>query len=308
MDAPIDQPCMPPCELASSGNVEPLHPCEGQERLWQARRHVNYENANLNVGLPVFSIHGNHDDPTGANNLSAVDALSTAGLVNYFGKQVRRTLLPCVGSWGLVKCLWSCPDTAPVAIQHGVVCCHICRSHKVPCVGERLWPGSWLETGQAPLMQAPPVLRCSTCRAHAAVPAVLQPTPARSCCCASCAEACGGPCGEGADWAYPHSEGPARMHFPPVRGGAACASSTAASIEQVGMHLRSSCCMSSLLAGAQAHCLCAIAAKLVPRLIACAVTAKAVPRLIAYLLLRPYWCPGLWLLCYCGDCGQTWHA
>ena len=31
-------------------------------------------------------IHGNHDDPTGEGNLSAIDILSTAGLVNYFGK------------------------------------------------------------------------------------------------------------------------------------------------------------------------------------------------------------------------------
>jgi len=26
---------------------------------------VNYEDENINVGLPVFSIHGNHDDPQG---------------------------------------------------------------------------------------------------------------------------------------------------------------------------------------------------------------------------------------------------
>jgi len=49
---------------------------------------VNFEDPNLNVGLPVFTIHGNHDDPTGADSLSAVDLLSTAGLVNYFGKTV----------------------------------------------------------------------------------------------------------------------------------------------------------------------------------------------------------------------------
>lgn len=28
---------------------------------------VNYEDPNLNVAIPVFSIHGNHDDPTGKN-------------------------------------------------------------------------------------------------------------------------------------------------------------------------------------------------------------------------------------------------
>lgn len=47
---------------------------------------VNYEDPNFNVALPVFMIHGNHDDPTGDGNLSAIDMLSTAGLVNYFGK------------------------------------------------------------------------------------------------------------------------------------------------------------------------------------------------------------------------------
>ena len=47
---------------------------------------VNYEDPNLNVGIPVFSIHGNHDDPTGQGNLCSLDLLSVAGLVNYFGK------------------------------------------------------------------------------------------------------------------------------------------------------------------------------------------------------------------------------
>jgi len=47
---------------------------------------VNFDNANYNIGLPVFTIHGNHDDPAGSENLSAVDILSTGNLVNYFGK------------------------------------------------------------------------------------------------------------------------------------------------------------------------------------------------------------------------------
>ncbi|GIL78160.1 hypothetical protein Vretimale_7536 [Volvox reticuliferus] len=53
---------------------------------------VNFENPNLNIGLPVFTIHGNHDDPSGQDSLSAVDILSQTGLVNYFGKH------PLVGS------------------------------------------------------------------------------------------------------------------------------------------------------------------------------------------------------------------
>lgn len=31
---------------------------------------INYEDPNLNVGIPVFSIHGNHDDPQGAGSVS----------------------------------------------------------------------------------------------------------------------------------------------------------------------------------------------------------------------------------------------
>ncbi|PXF43712.1 Double-strand break repair protein MRE11 [Gracilariopsis chorda] len=46
-------------------------------------------NPSVAVSLPVFIIHGNHDDPTGGTGLealSAVDVLSEAGLVTYFGK------------------------------------------------------------------------------------------------------------------------------------------------------------------------------------------------------------------------------
>ncbi|XP_055382702.1 double-strand break repair protein MRE11 [Condylostylus longicornis] len=47
---------------------------------------VNYEDPNLNISIPIFSIHGNHDDPSGFAGLSSLDILSTNGLVNYFGK------------------------------------------------------------------------------------------------------------------------------------------------------------------------------------------------------------------------------
>ncbi|KAM7399279.1 hypothetical protein PAMP_018560 [Pampus punctatissimus] len=46
---------------------------------------VNYQDQNLNISIPVFSIHGNHDDPTGAEGLCALDLLSASGLVNHFG-------------------------------------------------------------------------------------------------------------------------------------------------------------------------------------------------------------------------------
>ncbi|KAK7172260.1 hypothetical protein R3I93_004544 [Phoxinus phoxinus] len=47
---------------------------------------VNYLDNNLNISIPVFSVHGNHDDPTGADGLCAIDLLSCAGLVNHFGR------------------------------------------------------------------------------------------------------------------------------------------------------------------------------------------------------------------------------
>ena len=49
-------------------------------------RTVNFEDPNYNVQLPVFSIHGNHDDPAGDGGLAALDLLSTANLINYFGR------------------------------------------------------------------------------------------------------------------------------------------------------------------------------------------------------------------------------
>uniref|UniRef100_A0A915C1I4 Double-strand break repair protein n=1 Tax=Parascaris univalens TaxID=6257 RepID=A0A915C1I4_PARUN len=50
-----------------------------------AFNNVNYEDCNINVGLPVFTIHGNHDDLSG-KGLSALDLLHEMGLINLFGK------------------------------------------------------------------------------------------------------------------------------------------------------------------------------------------------------------------------------
>ncbi|KAI9594350.1 Mre11 DNA-binding presumed domain-containing protein [Syncephalis fuscata] len=47
---------------------------------------VNYQDPNYNISMPVFSIHGNHDDPSGDGNLCALDLLSVSGLCNYFGR------------------------------------------------------------------------------------------------------------------------------------------------------------------------------------------------------------------------------
>ncbi|KAL7512292.1 hypothetical protein ACHAXN_012756 [Cyclotella atomus] len=51
---------------------------------------ANYEDEFYSVDLPIFAIHGNHDDPTrdgGTEMLSALDLLSVSNLINYFGRQ-----------------------------------------------------------------------------------------------------------------------------------------------------------------------------------------------------------------------------
>lgn len=67
---------------------------------------VNYEDGNLNVGVPVFAINGNHDDATGDNLLLPLDLLAASGLVNYFGKVVNNediTVSPLLFKKGSTK-------------------------------------------------------------------------------------------------------------------------------------------------------------------------------------------------------------
>jgi double-strand break repair protein MRE11 len=49
-----------PCELEMLS--------DGSEAFSGEFNHVNYEDPNINVAIPVFSIHGNHDDPSGVGN------------------------------------------------------------------------------------------------------------------------------------------------------------------------------------------------------------------------------------------------
>ncbi|OAD65622.1 hypothetical protein PHYBLDRAFT_88567, partial [Phycomyces blakesleeanus NRRL 1555(-)] len=46
---------------------------------------ANYYNPNINISYPIFTIHGNHDRPIGISNMSALNHLANAGLINYFG-------------------------------------------------------------------------------------------------------------------------------------------------------------------------------------------------------------------------------
>ena len=54
---------------------------------------VNFENPHQSISLPIFAIHGNHDDPTregtgsDAKSLAALDLLAVSNFINYYGKQ-----------------------------------------------------------------------------------------------------------------------------------------------------------------------------------------------------------------------------
>ncbi|EMC91854.1 hypothetical protein BAUCODRAFT_78858, partial [Baudoinia panamericana UAMH 10762] len=67
-----------PCELEMLSDAS--------ENFAGAFNHVNYEDPDINVAIPVFSIHGNHDDPTGEGTLAPLDLLQMSGLVNYYGR------------------------------------------------------------------------------------------------------------------------------------------------------------------------------------------------------------------------------
>jgi len=69
---------MKPCELEFLGDA--------QEIFEGAFGHVNYEDPDINISIPVFSIHGNHDDPSGEGHFCSLDLLQVSGLVNYFGR------------------------------------------------------------------------------------------------------------------------------------------------------------------------------------------------------------------------------
>ena len=76
------------CRPLKSSILAPFFASPQTERLPRFG-HVNYEDPYFSVGLPIFSIHGNHDDPTregGVEALAALDLLHVANLVNYFGK------------------------------------------------------------------------------------------------------------------------------------------------------------------------------------------------------------------------------
>lgn len=67
-----------PCELEMLSDAS--------ENFQGAFDHVNYEDPDINISIPIFSIHGNHDDPSGEANLAALDLLQISGLMNYYGR------------------------------------------------------------------------------------------------------------------------------------------------------------------------------------------------------------------------------
>ncbi|KAI3380302.1 hypothetical protein SNEBB_008306 [Seison nebaliae] len=49
-------------------------------------KNINFHSSNQHISLPIFIIHGNHDDPSGINNLCSIDNLAMTGLLNYYGR------------------------------------------------------------------------------------------------------------------------------------------------------------------------------------------------------------------------------
>ncbi|EMR72449.1 putative dna repair protein rad32 protein [Eutypa lata UCREL1] len=69
---------MKPCELQFLSDADQV--------FGGAFGHVNYEDQDINVSIPVFSIHGNHDEPSGTGNCCSLELLDVGGLMNYFGR------------------------------------------------------------------------------------------------------------------------------------------------------------------------------------------------------------------------------
>jgi len=46
-----------------------------------ANKTINLKDATMNIKLPIFIIHGNHDDPGGLQNFSNIDILHSTKLV-----------------------------------------------------------------------------------------------------------------------------------------------------------------------------------------------------------------------------------
>lgn len=56
-----------------------------------AAKHFTYPaeyDMNVNVGMPLYAISGNHDDATGEELLSPLDVLGVSGLLNHFGRVI----------------------------------------------------------------------------------------------------------------------------------------------------------------------------------------------------------------------------
>lgn len=63
---------------------------EQEEIFKSSLGRVNYEDPFQSIGMPIFAIHGNHDDPSreggSGESLAALDLLAVSNLINYYGK------------------------------------------------------------------------------------------------------------------------------------------------------------------------------------------------------------------------------
>ncbi|PFH31363.1 Mre11 DNA-binding domain-containing protein [Besnoitia besnoiti] len=86
------------CEASSQASKTKTCRDEGSEKGRDAAGHappaavdsfrfgLNFLNENINICMPIFAMHGNHDDPGEQSHLSPLDLLEAAQLINYFGR------------------------------------------------------------------------------------------------------------------------------------------------------------------------------------------------------------------------------
>lgn len=85
--------CLGDREINFSVLDDPSPAVFGQYYFYLIRfNQINFLDGNYNIQMPIFAIHGNHDAPAsdGASDpISALEILSSCGLINYIGRSKR---------------------------------------------------------------------------------------------------------------------------------------------------------------------------------------------------------------------------
>ena len=92
---------------------------------------VNYEDPNYNIGIPIFMIHGNHDDPVGVRNQCTVLCDNGPVTVTNLFSPVMLTVTPVIHPCQSCSCFSSCHCHQPSFTCQAH--CHSCHTHTCHC-------------------------------------------------------------------------------------------------------------------------------------------------------------------------------